>query len=322
LTAAAVRCLAVCFGVVLGLSGCGGDEAPVATAGDTARSERITELEREVKRLGEKRRDEAQREDTAESGKQREPGVSRASSAASLDALAARLSGRVGLAITPVDRFAPIIGGEHFSDAAWSTIKVPIAHRFLQEAGGPEQISNADRDLIRRALQQSDNDAAAALFESLKREHGGLEGASAAVGEMLPGQGTEISTVGRDGFSTYGQTEWALADQLSYMSALAAKGQEGDPVATYLLEVMSEVGGSDTFGLGSISARSRWKGGWGPGVDGRYLVRQMGLVQLANAEYAVAMMAVADDGSFETGRALLDEMASWLMSQDASSLTP
>src|SRR5690606_17575397 len=111
------------------------------------------------------------------------------------------------------------------SGSAWSTIKLPIAARTIEDAGGPEALPASSRDLIRRAITASDNAAAATLWEQLGSQHGGPSGAATAVGELLAAAGdteTTVSTVGRDGFSPYGQTEWSLRSQERFMSSLAA----------------------------------------------------------------------------------------------------
>ena len=83
--------------------------------------------------------------------------------------------------IGPPGAPAAFSGGNLSSGSAWSTSKVPIALRLLQDVGGPSGLSAAQADEMRRALTLSDNEAAAALFADLERAHGGLAGAAAAV---------------------------------------------------------------------------------------------------------------------------------------------
>lgn len=229
-----------------------------------------------------------------------------------LPALAA-LPGQWGLVAGAPGTGGPEVTlGEFTTGDAWSTIKVPIAERVLGDVGGPSGLDMTAKDRIHRAITLSDNDAAAGLFEGLESAHGGLAPASAAVTEMLREAGdgdTTVSTVGRDGFSTYGQTDWSLEDQFSYMAALSG-GCISDPSSrSLLLEEMGQVGGSDTFGLGASGYPASWKGGWGPGTDGRYLVRQMGQVDVDGRSVVVAMAAIPDDGSFESGQAMLTRIA-------------
>jgi AcrR family transcriptional regulator len=195
--------------------------------------------------------------------------------------------------------------------SAWSTIKVPIALAVLRDAGGPSGLDAGQSDSIRQALTISDNAAASRLFEALADRHGGVPDAAAAVTEILRAAGdgsTTVSTRGRDGFSPYGQTDWPLAAQQRFMSGLVA-GRAADATSTsYVLDLMGRVT-SDTWGLGSIGLAARWKGGWGPGTDGRYLARQMGVVDHAGTKVIVCIAACADDGRFESAQALATQLA-------------
>jgi len=167
---------------------------------------------------------------------------------------------------------------------------------------------------MRRALTLSDNEAALALFADLEAAHGGAVGAAAAVDEVLAEAGdttTHVSSVGRDGFTPFGQTQWSLELQELFMSQLAAGCVGSAASSDYVLGLMGEVS-SDTWGLGSAGLPARWKGGWGPGTDGGYLVRQMGVFEPGGGKLTVvALAALPDDGSFETGQSMATSVAQW-----------
>jgi beta-lactamase class A len=227
--------------------------------------------------------------------------------------LAGAIGGQVGLSVGPVgdggrQALGPLAGG-----SAWSTIKVPIALRVLEEAGGPEGLTAEQDDLIARALTASDNAAAAALWAPLGASD---EERAARVEEVLRAAGddvTEVSAVGRDGFSPYGQTEWALPQQQALMAQLAGGCLADAATTDHVLELMGQVAADQQWGLGSAGVPARYKGGWGPGTDGRYLVRQMGVVELDGRPVAVAMAALPDDGQFATGTQMLTELGAWLV---------
>lgn len=315
--------LLVALSFSLTIAGCGADQpGPRAdTASDQVRAERIEQLEGRVEQLHEAAR--AKRRQRSSTNRREETSDGKAE--ADLTSFLGTLPGSVGVVIgepaaDAAKNFAQ--AGELRSGSAWSTIKVAIAERTIADMGGPRGLSATQSDRIRLALQISDNEAAASLFRDLEERHGGLAGASLAVEQMLRQGGDSrsiISTAGRDGFSPYGQTEWPLADQWAYMASLVSRQAEGDARATYLLDVMSAVGGSDTFGLGATGTPSQWKGGWGPGTDGRYLVRQMGVLRRPDENLVVAMAAIADDGSFESGAAILSEIAAWVEAHGAAS---
>lgn len=237
--------------------------------------------------------------------------------ASSFERLAAGLGGEVGAAIGPPGSSEMASFGELQSGSAWSTSKVPIALRVLEDTGGPSGLSSAQAEQMRSALTLSDNEAAADLFAYLERLHRGLDGASSAVTDVLREGGdesTRISTEGRGEFSTYGQTEWPLANQQRFMSSLAAECVVGPESSGYVLGLMGEVS-SDTWGLGSTGLPARWKGGWGPGLDGGYLVRQMGVLYVGDKQAVVTLAARPADGQFATGESMATAIAQWLAEQ-------
>jgi hypothetical protein len=304
--------------VVLLIAGCGSSE--MGGSSTTARfSARQAAVHRKLVKLRtqlhrRKRSLRAQRARETNESRHSSRQADAASAGGDFAALESELDGEVGAAIgapgsTQVESFGNLSSG-----SAWSTSKVPIALRLLQDVGGPSGLSAAQAEEMRRALTLSDNEAAAALFADLEREHGGLAGASAAVGEVLHEAGdsaTQISTQGRDGFSSYGQTDWSLANQEQFMSGLAAGCIAIQASREYVLNLMGEVS-SDTWGLGSAGLPARWKGGWGPDVDGRYLVRQMGILYVGDREAVVTLAAIPFNGQFETAEAMATSIAQWL----------
>lgn len=300
------------FSAATVLPACGGsdNQDPVSEAPDG--SAQVKRLEDRIENLQQQIADEEAARMNAAVRKAEATG---SGGDAAVNAMLGRLPGTSGLVVGAPGSASPALAGGQFSTGdAWSTIKVPIAERVLADAGGPNGLSSAQADEISRAITLSDNDAAAALFGGLEEEHGGLAGASTAVGEMLRQAGdneTAISTEGRDGYSTYGQTDWSLANQFRYMAALAGGCISDAASRSYLLGQMAAVGGSDNFGLGAAGFPAKWKGGWGPGIDGKYLVRQMGVIEVNGKAIVVAMAAIPDDGLFETGRSMLGNIARW-----------
>jgi hypothetical protein len=304
---------------ILLITGCG-SFGPSDSSTSTAFSARQAAAHRKLLELRKwlHRRKHALRAKRVHKAHERERASSRQTGASNgevaFGALENELDGEVGAAIGSPGSAQPERFGSLTSGSAWSTSKVLIALKLLQDVGGPSGLTAAQGEEMRRALTRSDNEAAAALFADLERRHGGLAKASAAVGEVLREAGdssTQISTQGRDGFSTYGQTEWSLANQQQFISALAAGCIGTHESREYVLNLMGEVS-SDTWGLGSAGLPARWKGGWGPGIDGRYLVRQMGILYLGDREIAVTLAAIPSDGRFETAEAMATSIARWL----------
>ena len=264
-----------------------------------ARQERIDRLEKRIKR--ERQEPEAVAATTS-TGSSRGQGEN-------LDALGDRLGAEVGATVGPPGS-QPLVAGSLQSGSAWSTIKVPIAMAVAAQNGG---FSSADRSLVSRAITLSDNEAAAELFGEL----GPLGAASDKVTAVLRAAGdrqTVVSTEGRGNFSTYGQTDWSLEAQHQFMSSLLL-GCFGDPgPRDYVLDRMRNVT-SDTWGFGSAGVPALWKGGWGPGVDGRYLLRQMGAIEVDGRQYVATLAVIPDNGDFATGQQIASEVAGWIVAE-------
>ena len=311
----------ILLAIVAQLAGCGGssnDATDTATRANAAQraalASKLARLRVELRHrraVLKKRRTRAVQQAEHDAQGASQAGGTAASSFAKM---AASLDGEVGAVIGPPGSSKAVSFGGLHSGSAWSTSKVPIALRVLEDAGGPAGLSSAQAEQMRSALTLSDNEAAAALFADLEQDHGGLTGASAAVGEILReghDESTQISTQGRGEFSTYGQTNWSLANQQKFMSFLAAGCVAGAESSNYILGLMGEVS-SDAWGLGSAGLPARWKGGWGPGEDGGYLVRQMGVLDVGDKEAVVTLAALPADGQFVTGESMATTVAQWL----------
>lgn len=211
---------------------------------------------------------------------------------------------------------APIVrAGDTRSPYAWSTSKVLIATTLVKNVGGYQRLTPTQRAQVTSAFTVSDNTAAASLFSSLSARTGGLVGASTAMTKVLRAGGdtrTVVSTVGRSTFSTYGQTLWPVEQQAQFMSSLTRNCLVDRASTAYLLDQMGHTTPSQRFGLGTVRA-AMFKGGWGPDPDGKYLVRQMGLLMTSSGNRAaVAITARPPDGTYASGQALLGRVAVWL----------
>jgi hypothetical protein len=242
----------------------------------------------------------------------------------SFDAMSSTLGAEVGMAVIPlgggeVQEFGTLREGH-----AWSSIKVPILSTLLRERGeklGPEEEAWAES-----AITASDNEAAAALFGKIEETQGGLTGASRAVEGVLHEAGSASTVVATappppGAVSTYGQTEWSVADAAQFFASLGRCEVLGRPGTDYVESLMESVIPEQRWGLGEGDFPSDWrvamKGGWGPEAEsgGSYLVRQSGLVQDADGGVAVAMIAMSDSGSYPEGASDLSRIAQWLAGQ-------
>ena len=222
--------------------------------------------------------------------------------AAEIDAIIAARGGQAGAAGARPGSAgdggagAPQVAGDLVADVAWSTSKVPIAIAAVRATGAADANVNA-------AITVSDNAAAEAMWASL----GGPYAAAAATDAVLRDGGDPVTRTNperiRPEFTAFGQTQWALADQAAFGANLTCI-DGGGPV----VEAMGDIAADQRYGLGTIPG-ARFKGGWGPDASGTYLVRQFGTIAVDGGEVGVAIAARPADGTYESGQAMLTEIA-------------
>jgi hypothetical protein len=221
------------------------------------------------------------------------------------DQLAARLAGSEGLAYTGEAGAAATQLGSWRTGPGWSTVKVPLAVAVVAKAHGEPEVGV--QSLMRLSITASDNAAAEQLWAYL----GEPQTAAAQVQAVLRSAGDNETRVQsqqvRPGFSAFGQTIWSLTNQASFMAALPCIKHSDE-----VLRLMGEVEPGQRWGIGAVGLPAQFKGGWGPSPGGGYLVRQMGIVTLANgSRIGLAIASEPADGRFETGTANLTALARW-----------
>ncbi|HJC84021.1 MAG TPA: hypothetical protein H9751_00405 [Candidatus Corynebacterium faecigallinarum] len=194
--------------------------------------------------------------------------------------------------------------GGDLTDAAWSTSKVPLAIAALRQAeadGDPAALEQVTAS-IRQAIGVSDNGAADALWASLGEPATAAQKVEAVLADA--GVSTDVPAERPRGeFSAYGQTRWSVSDQARFAGQLGCLSSAGPVV-----EAMGQVDPGQSYGIGRVDG-AWFKGGWGPGADGRYLVRQFGLVPGDDGtSVPVAVAVIAPDGSYESAQGALDDV--------------
>lgn len=237
--------------------------------------------------------------------------------------LAAAQPGRIGLALGPLAGGPISTYGSLLTGHAWSTMKVPVLVTVLAElASQGRRLDVGGRADAALALQQSDNTAGRALFARLQQAHGGPVGASRALQRTLRRGGDDrvrVNTAPNDaGFTPWGQTEWSAAGQVSFFRALARGGLLPGADTAYVLSLMRGVIRGQRWGAGAVRFPGpvAFKGGWGPEsqCEGRHLVRQIAIAGSGDQGWVFSMLALPDDGAFETGTGMLDRVAAWVAS--------
>jgi beta-lactamase class A len=208
---------------------------------------------------------------------------------------AAARSGLPAGAAIGAARGGPItVAGSLRSEAAWSTIKVPLLVAYLKRR---VRTSPADRELERRMIVVSDNDAANTLFFRL----GGLRGAAGPLRATLTAAGdreTALAIRRPDGVRTFtwiGQTRWSLAESVRYMRALTLGRLARLRATSVAEELLLEAGRSAApWGLRAAVPKDTplaMKVGVGTAPDGQWTVRQLALVGSGRGRCAIAIVA-------------------------------
>lgn len=303
------------------LAGCGSQPQPQATTGtvDLERLAAENELLREQQETAELRRQLA---DAQQALRQTRPSRHRASDSAagrphrrrqegrllsaadqrSFAALERELGGSSGVAVSELGVGRPVAqAGSLSSGPAWSTIKVPMAVAALRQGAAAAAAPPA--------ITASDNAAADRMWQAL----GGGQAAGRAVEQVLRDAGdtqTRVQTRKiRPAFSAFGQTDWPLDRQQRFIAGLACI-----PQGPEVLGLMGQVIPSQRWGLGAVGRDAQFKGGWGPDPQGRYLVRQIGVIRLAGGRrLAVSMATIPADGQMITGTRNLTRIAAWVV---------
>ncbi|CAM3415651.1 hypothetical protein BST27_17560 [Mycobacterium intermedium] len=216
---------------------------------------------------------------------------------ASFDELSARVPATIGVAIAYPDEVRSL--GHWSVGVAWSTIKVPLAIAALRnEPSRPD-------DLVVKAISQSDNVASESLWSQLGEPTDAARQVQAVLREC--GDSTTIveSRRLRACYTAFGQTQWALRDQARFAANLASV-----PDAAVVINLMKRLVAEQQWGLAAKGIAA--KGGWGPGVEHGYLVRQFGILPTELGMLGVAIAAEAD--SFQNGVSVLNTLTEWLFS--------
>ncbi len=200
------------------------------------------------------------------------------------------LPGSVGVAVVAADGH-PTSLGEWTSGAAWSTIKVPLAVAALR-AGVCAPVGPV--------IVHSDNDAAETLWSCLGDE------AARQVQSVIREAGDPTTVVEsrrlRAQYTPFGQTQWSLVDQARF-----AAGLPQIPDASPIVELMGQLCTEHRWGLAAKGYAA--KGGWGPGLNGDYLVRQFGMV----SDVGVALAAELHHAGYDAGVEIVDKLADWVV---------
>jgi hypothetical protein len=211
----------------------------------------------------------------------------------------------LGVAIAPIAPagrafMRPWTGGSLVTGYAWATADLPVALAVLREPKEP----NDPEYLLTRAFNDSSAAGDLALWQYL-----GTDTVAAEKTQAIIVEAGDLNTVVRvneasAALAPFGQTRWTLSDQAMFMGSFYCM-TESDRVLTHMRQPSLD----DTYGLGLLPS-VRVKSGSGTEPNGVDSLRQIALVEVATGTpYAVAVSAIAIDGSLATAKAALNELA-------------
>ncbi len=178
----------------------------------------------------------------------------------------------------PLDRPRDVSTFGSVSDTrAWSTSKVLVVLAYIKTVGDgdgdPENLSLADQQLMRDALQSSDMNALLTLRGRIPGGSGG------PMTEILRSIGDTSTRPWPD--SREGSHSWTPREQVRFMAALANEKVVSPAASGWVRSQMKPIK-SHRWGLGTVGSKT-FKGGW---LTAETDTRQMGLLD----GYAVAII--------------------------------
>lgn len=197
----------------------------------------------------------------------------------------ARYGGSASIAID--DGRHVYYSGNVASGPVMSTIKVPIA--LATERAGAAVPADT-----KAALTWSDNAATDRMYGRLGAEADAL--IESVIAERSPKPSINQG-------QWWAANQWSVTGQATFGRNLECL----DPDQSVLAE-MGNVVAEQRYGLGRLPG-ARFKGGWSPMDDGRFLVRQFGVVSTAQGRAGLAIMAYPADGTYGTTQLMLNELA-------------
>jgi hypothetical protein len=204
----------------------------------------------------------------------------------------------VGVAIAAADGTLLASFGGWSTGVAWSTIKVPLAIAAQRAGVGSSE-------LLADAITQSDNAAAEELWSQL----GDPAAAAQQVQDVIHDAAVEVESRRlRPEYTAFGQTQWSLGRQAQFAARLS-----GIPDAAHVIDLMHQLCADHRWGLAAKGFAA--KGGWGPGIDGGYLVRQFAIV---SETVGVALAVEVGEDGYEAGVDAINELTDWVVSEALS----
>lgn len=170
----------------------------------------------------------------------------------------------------------------------FSTVKVPIMLGLLDDVQRERRvIADWEDQLMRIMIQQSNNDAASTLLESI--------GGAPALERYLREMGLDNTTIDR---ASWGYSVTTAQDMARLMAKLSNCTILTDALCRYALELMRGVTPGQAWGVSAglpDDASAALKNGWLPDDDG-WAINSIGAINSPDARYTIAVYTRANPG--------------------------
>jgi beta-lactamase class A len=219
---------------------------------------------------------------------------------AAVAARSGQLPGRLSIALRNLDSGTTATYGPDIKFPTASIVKVDILAALLLQRGG--ELSASQQALARRMIQNSDNDAATALW----RQVGGGSGLQTANQRL----GLTSTVPGPD--LTWGLTTTTAADQLRLLTAVFTDDSPLSAQArNYLRTLMGHVAEDQAWGVSAVDSGSGTKhyvkNGWLP-RSGGWILNSIGAVEYNG--HVLLLVALSDgQPAKDRGIAALEQVA-------------
>ena len=179
-----------------------------------------------------------------------------------------------------------------------STVKVAILAGILhnhQEAG--TKLSSTEKTNAQAMIQQSDNDAATAMFQTL----GSFTGLNQVFNDLGMTQ-TNVAT-------GWAFTTTTASDQLKLLNTIFyGSTYLSDTSRSYIKQLMNQVASDQQWGISAGSSTFQLKNGWRLDSDNTWTVNSIGHVGAAQGGYTIATFT-KENASLKKGQTLVENLA-------------
>jgi hypothetical protein len=185
-----------------------------------------------------------------------------------------------------------------------SIVKLIILETLLlQHQKAHTTLSSAQRALATRMIENSDNSAASALWNTI----GATSGATRTLGTL----GVHDTVLGTDGY--WGLTQTCATDYIALLHNLIGSSALTPASRSYTLNLMSHIEADQDWGVSAAAdpgTTVRLKNGWlGTQTDhGRWLVNSVGIVTVHGQRVLIAVLT-QHGHSFQQGIDLVEKLA-------------